>query len=532
MVGKDASLPAIGLIVMLIVFSGRALVQPSSRQQAGSAKQTAQRVMSLAAQAVSPSETLPLSLMESIALALERNFDIRIEGFNPQIRAADVLNEQAEYDPTTFAGFRYSGGKEHLDDIPQRWPPGRTEKIRITTPHVGVEQRLPLGTRLNLQLSQEHITSNETGSATRFIEPSDDFRTTLTLTQPILRNYGSDVNRTRIRTTQTTQEISESSLKDRVMRVVTLVQELYWELVFRIQELEVRRLSLKLARDLLSQTRVQVAVGTQPQLSILEGEAGVATREEAVIVAENNVRNVEDGLKELLNLFEERERGGVVIVPTDAPQFTIAAIDLEKALEAAFDHRPDYHQARLEIESRSLNERFTRNQLLPTLDLQGQVGMNGLDNNLGDSFNHFTSGNWVQYQVGFTFRYPLGNRAARSRFTRARLEVEQAKALLERTEQRILVEVREAVRNVETNIKRVSVTRGARELAQKKLQAEEKKLAVGLSSVREVLRFQDDLSSEQSRESRALTDYHVSLANLERAKGTTLERLNIVVENR
>jgi outer membrane protein TolC len=264
----------------------------------------------------------------------------------------------------------------------------------------------------------------------------------------------------------------------------------------------------------------------------LEGEAGVATREEAVIVAENNVRNVEDRLKELLSLFEERERGGVVIVPTDAPQFTIAAIDLEKALEAAFDHRPDYHQARLEIESRALNERFTRNQLLPTLDLQGQVGMNGLDNNLGDAFNHFASGNWVQYQVGFSFRYPLGNRAARSRFTRARLEVEQAKALLERTEQRILVEVREAVRNVETNIKRVSVTRGARELAQKKLEAEEKKLAVGLSSVREVLRFQDDLSSEQSRESRALTDYNVSLANLERAKGTTLERLNIVVENR
>ena len=85
---------------------------------------------------------------------------------------------------------------------------------------------------------------------------------------------------------------------------------------------------------------------------------------------------------------------------------------------------------------------------------------------------------------------------------------------------------------METNIKRVSVTRGARELAQKKLEAEEKKLAVGLSSVREVLRFQDDLSAEQSREIRALTDYNISSANLDRAKGTTLERLNIVVGNR
>jgi outer membrane protein TolC len=532
MVSRDASLPAIGLVIMVIVFNGRSLVQAANRQQASSAKQTVQRVMSLSAQAARPSETLPLSLMESIALALGRNFDIIIEGFNPKIRATDVINEQAEFDPITSAGFSYSGGKEHLDDAPIRWPPDRTAKVRISTPVVGVEQRLQSGTRLGLQVSQQHINSNETASTSRFIEPSDELRTTLTLVQPVLRDFGFDANRARIRIAETNQEISESSLKERVIRVVTIVQELYWELVFRIQELEVRRLSLKLAQDLLAQTRVQVAVGTQPQLSILEGEAGVAAREEAVILAENNVRNVQDRLKELLSFFEDRQRGGLEIVPTDAPQFTIEAIDLEKALEAAFEHRPDYRQVKLEIESRALNERFTRNQLLPSLDLEGRVGLNGIDDNFGDTLNHFTSGNWVQYRVGFAFRYPLGNQAAKSRFTRARLEVEQAKAVLERTEQRILVEVREAVRNVETNIKRVSVTRGARELAQKKLEAEEKKLTVGLSSVREILRFQDDLSLEQSREIRALTDYNVSLANLDRAKGTTLERLNIVVGDR
>ncbi len=532
MVRKDASLPVIGLLIVLIVFNGRALVQAGTRQQAGAAKQTAQRVLSLAAQAVRPSDTLPLSLMESIALALERNFDIMIEGFNPKIRAAEVINEQAEFDPTAVAGFSYIGGKEQVPGAPSRWPPDGTAKVRTATPLAGVEQRFRLGTRLGLQVSQQHINSNETGSSSRVINPSDELRASLTVVQPVLRNFGFDVNRTRIRIAETNQEISESSLRDRVMRVVTLVQELYWELVFRIQELEVRRLSLKLAQDLLAQTRVQVAVGTQPQLSILEGEAGVAAREEAVIVGENNVRNVQDRLKELLSLFEERYRGVVEIVPTDAPPFTIEAIDLEKALEAAFEHRPDYRQASLEIESSTLNERFSRNQLLPALDLEGRVGPNGVDTKFGDTLSNFASGDWVQYRVGFTLRYPLGNQAAKSRFTRARLEVEQAKTVLERTEQRILVEVREAVRNVETNIKRVSVTRGARELAQKKLEAEEKKLAVGLSSVREVLRFQDDLSSEQSREIRALTDYNISWANLERAKGTTLERFNIVVGNR
>jgi hypothetical protein len=249
-VSKDVSVSVIGLIIMMLLFSGRLLVQAANRQQAGSAKQMAQRVMTLSAQAVRSSETLPLSLIESIALALEHDFDIMIEGFNPKIRAADVPDEQAAYDPTTLTGFSYSGGQEQLDDAPDRWPPDRTAKVRVSTPLMGVEQRLQLGTRFGLQVSQQHIRSNETGNSGRFVEPSDELRASLTLVQPVLRNFGFDANHTRIRIAETHQEIFESSLRDRVIRVVTLDQELYWELVFRIQELEVRRLSLKLAQDL------------------------------------------------------------------------------------------------------------------------------------------------------------------------------------------------------------------------------------------------------------------------------------------
>lgn len=519
-----------------MLVSGSPFIEGSSHKKATPAKPSADPVISRLAQATTPPETMPLSLHESIALALERNFDIIIEGFNPKIRAADVRNEQAEFDPSLVTGYRFSGGKVQSDDGPLRSPPDRDIRNYISTPLAGVEQRLQSGTRLNLQLSQEHITSNEKTTnllfASRAINPSEEIRTTLSFSQPLLRNLGFDVNRTRIRVAQTNQEISESALKDRVIGVVFRVQQLYWDLVFRIQELDVRRLSLKLALDLLEQTKIQVTVGTLPQLSILEGEAGVAAREEAVIVAENDVRTVEDRLKELLSLFERGKGGEVSIIPTDLARFTLEEIDLAKALEAAYEHRPDYRQAKLEIESRTLNERFARNQLLPTLDLEGRVGLNGLDQGLGDAFSNFASGDFVGYQIGVAFRYPLGNQAAKSRFIRARLEAEQAKALLQRVEQRILVEVREAIRNVATNIKRVSVTSGARELTQKKLEAEEKKLAVGLSTVREILRFQDDLSRAQSSESRALTDYNTSLANLDRAKGTTLSRLDIVIGDR
>jgi outer membrane protein TolC len=528
-VRQGVSLPAIGLMLVAILCSEFSSVNSATRREPRPATRPA---ISLSAQAPDRSESFALSLKECIALALERNFDLIIEGFNPKIRATDVLNEEAEFDPSVIGGFRYIGGREQLAGSPERFPPSRGLKQEAFSPLAGVEQRLGPGTRLALQFSYDRLDNNDKSLTTRFINPSSELRTTIILTQPLLRNLGTDVNRARIRIAQTNQEISDSLLKERVIQIVSRVQELYWDLVFRLQELEVRRLSLKLAQDLLDQTRVQVAVGTQPQLSILEAEAGVAAREEAVIVAENEVRTVEDRLKELLNLFDDPQRRDAPLIPTDSPPFTIEEINIDKALEEALVHRPDYRQAKLEIESRSINERFTRNQLLPSLDFQGRVGINGLDHGVGGAFSNYTSGDFVQYQVGLAFRYPLGNQAARSRFTRARLEVEQAKTLLERIEQRILVEVREAVRNVETAIKRVSVSRGARELAQKKLEAEEKKLAVGLSSVREILRFQDDLSREQSREIRALTDYNISLAILERAKGTTLERMHIVVGER
>lgn len=531
MVSLHATRPVVGLVLLLMLASGFASIEAAMRKVPKPASPSPQRALSAQVPTSPSADALSLSLRESIALALKRNYDIIIEGYNPKIRAADVRNEQAEFDPAVVAGYTATGGRIRVDDDPRQFR-DRVNHTEVYTPSAGIEQRLQTGTRLTLQFSEERIHSNQRGSSSRLIEPSNEFRTTLNITQSLLRNLGLDVNRSRIRIAQTNQEISEYVLRDRVIGVVLRVQQLYWDLVFRLQELAVRRLSLKLAQDLLDQTRIQVSVGTLPQLSILEAEAGVAAREEAVILGENDVHTVEDRIKETLNLFERDWEKETSIVPTDPPLFVIEEIDLAKALQAAYDRRPDYQQAKLEIESRRLNEGFTRNQLLPTLDLQGRIGINGLDRQPDDALNDFTSGDMLFYQVGLAFRYPLGNQAAKSRFVRAHLEVEQAKDILQRLEERILVEVREAVRNVETNIKRVSVTKGARELAQKKLEAEEKKLAVGLSTVREILRFQDDLSRAQSSEIRSLTDYNTSQANLDRARGTTLERLDISIGER
>jgi outer membrane protein TolC len=97
-------------------------------------------------------------------------------------------------------------------------------------------------------------------------------------------------------------------------------------------------------------------------------------------------------------------------------------------------------------------------------------------------------------------------------------------------EENVIAEVRAAVRDVLTSAQRVQATRAASRLAEKQLEAEEKKLQVGLSTVFITLQFQDDLAVERSNEISALTDYLKALVRLEEVKGTLLQTYDIVLQ--
>ncbi|MGH2362940.1 MAG: TolC family protein, partial [bacterium] len=168
--------------------------------------------------------------------------------------------------------------------------------------------------------------------------------------------------------------------------------------------------------------------------------------------------------------------------------------------------------------------------LLPNLSFQGTSGMAGLGKNADDMFNKNFSGDYYNYGAGVVLSYPLGNRSAVSQYNKRQLEGQNAKMTLLSARQQVIVTVREAVRRVQTDFKRIETTRSARIMAEKQLQAERERLNVGLSTTRFVLDFQRDLATSQGNELRAVVDYNKSLSNLARNKGTTLERYNIQLQ--
>ncbi len=137
------------------------------------------------------------------------------------------------------------------------------------------------------------------------------------------------------------------------------------------------------------------------------------------------------------------------------------------------------------------------------------------------------SGRFNNWSAGLNLTVPLGNRAAEAGYTQAALQEDQSRVSLRNLELQITAQVREAVRRIDTNAKRVEAARVARALAEEQLRIEQRRLRAGVSTTFNVLQFQRDLTAAQATEVQAVSDYQKALVNLERVRGTVLEKFKL-----
>ncbi|MBW8058304.1 MAG: TolC family protein [candidate division NC10 bacterium] len=471
-------------------------------------------------------EVMVLSLQESILLGLKNNLAIAIEGFNPKIRAADVTAAKAVFDPTAFAEVNFASTREKNRSALAGVATSQNEDLDF---NAGLRQDLPTGGSYELRFDNNRNFNNAAFFANLGNETAYASELSLTLTQPFLKNFGVDINRTQITVAQNEREISLDRLRETTMDVITDVQAAYWDLVFALENLKVQERSLRLARELAEVNRARVRAGVAAPVEITQAEAEIAAREAGVTVAEKRVRDAEDRLKIVLNIPKQGEWGGAVL-PSDPARFSPVTPDLPGAVADALRMRPEYEAAKVDLSNRELTLRFTRNQLLPDLSFRGSVGLNGLDAtnpSYGDNLNELGSRDFYSYSAGLVFSIPLGNRAARAEFIKAQFEREQARVSLRSLELEITAEVREAVRRVQADAKLVEETRATRVLREEQLRIEQKRLEAGVSTTFEVLRFQRDLAVAQSAEVRTVTDHKKAVANLDRVRGVALEKHRI-----
>ncbi len=490
---------------------------------------------------------MKLTLEDSILMALKNNLSLAVEVYNPEL--ADATLSQAREFFLPSLNFAYN---QEADESPSYWflQGQGTYTSKMTTADASVVQQAPWGGNLTLSLQNY---KSDTNQAYQLINPRYGSTLRFEFTQPLLKNFGSKVARKQIIVARNNLDISQSQLQTTLIATVYQVQEAYWDLIYAIESLNVKRQSLELARDLLVKNKKEVEVGTLAPLEVLNAEATVAQREADILQAEALIKKNEDILKCLINPDPKGDIRSLKIEPVDKPTFKPLSISLDEALKEAMAKRPDLEVDRTTILTNQINFSVAKNQLLPQLDLNlayWSPGISGdrilyLNNDpfmgvvigkekagaskaLRDA-TKFLYQNWT---VGLTLSIPVGNLVSRANYALAKLQLDQSLVKLKNQEQQIYLEVSDAVRSVETGAKSVEAYRIARELAEKRLEAETKKLDVGLTTNYFVLQYQEGLANARSMEIKALVDYNLAQARLEKAVGSSLENRDISLENK
>ena len=475
-------------------------------------------------------DPLSLTLKETIKRVLKNNISISVQSYNSKINEQFIFEKEADFDPTLDFEFKF--GEETRQSSSSSSLSDAKNRNQDYDWDFSVSQKFVTGGDYELSMDNNR---NRTSSSLTSLNPTYSSDLALTVTQPLLKDFGIDLNKRKIYIAKTDQKISDHQFTEKVIDTLTEAENIYWDLVFSIKDLKVKETSLQRARDLEKQVKAQVDVGTLAELEILQAQSDVASRDEQLLNAQNLIEDNEDNLKNILNSSFDSEDGLKKIIPADSPVFEPGSENsLEEALKTALTLRPDLLAKKKELDNRNIEAKYNENQMLPTLDLIGSLGLNGLsgdstttngtyDTALSEAF----STNYGLWQFGINLSYPLGNRAAKSKLAAKRLEVAQLLLDIKDLEKNIIVEVREAHRQIKTDIKKVQATRVARKLAEEKLNAEEKKFKVGLSTSFNVLEFQEDLAEEQSSEIKAVINYNKSLNRLNQVMARTLEAHDI-----
>jgi outer membrane protein len=356
-------------------------------------------------------------------------------------------------------------------------------------------------------------------------------------TQPLLRNFKFDSNRQNLMLSEKIQQIADIQLRQTLTQTSRLVRSAYFDLLNAVAGYQVAQQSLELAQTSLKNNRRRVEVGTIAPIEIVQAEAEVAANEESVIVAEGQIRTAEDRLRTLVMNPSQPDFWTTKLEPSDEPTLTPQAVDVDGAIANALANRTDLAQLKKQVEETDINLRFYKNQKMPALDVTGNYNLVGTagtqrvfdlnsplypppilsssQRSFSDALRDVFGNEFKTWSVVLNVSYPLGTSIADAALAQGRLQRDQQTTSIHDLETQIVFSVREAGRQVNTSLKRVESTRKARELAEQSLQAEEKRVAVGLSDTFRVLQAQRDLARQRVSELNAIIAYNKSLIDFE-----------------
>ena len=474
-----------------------------------------------------------LRLEEAVTLALEKNLDIQVAKLEPQSFDYAIAGFQNQFLPVLASTV----GQRDLFQLPTRTINGGTRVNQATTTYnASLTQDVKwFGGSYSLSWSNQRVASSDS-LATR--NPLYTTGLVAQYVQPLIRGFRIDNQRQQLEVNIINREISEESARATVTQTLANVRNAYWDLVFAQSAVDVAQRATDLADKLVEDNQARVEVGTLAPLDIVQAQAEAATRRQNLAAAEATAATAELALKRYVVSGTDDPLWRQLIRPVDLPSLEPAPADVEGAVRRALSERTDIMNARKTLDTSDINIKYFKDLSMPALDLTASYGAqglggpelvrsgSGLDSPVGsiipgnytDALGILRNMDYPNWNFAVSLSYPIFGSQATAQHARARLQRSQALTRIRALEVQIAAEVANAALTVQSNLKRVEAATVARELAQKRLEAEQSKFDVGMTTNFFVVQAQRDLRDAANVELRALADYRKSLVNFDRAQ--------------
>ncbi len=492
--------------------------------------------------------TVGLTLEDAVNFALERNLDIAVQRLNPQLSDIQVASARSFYQPILTSTVSQASNTNAPTSQLQLSSGGGGVTTRTLAYNAGMTQNLPWG---GATLSATFNNSRQaTNSNNAFYNPQHQSVWSGIFTQPLLRGFRTDSQRRQLLVSRVNRDISDVQLRASITNIVSNVRNAYWDYVFATMAVDVARQSLELATKLVQDNQVRVEVGTMAPIDVVQAQAEAAMRRQSLVNAESTKRTAELLLKRLIVAGTDDPNWTGLLDATDRPAFAPEPIDVEAAVKRALGQRTDLEIAKKNIQNNSITLQYLRDQTLPDVDFQLNYGIQGVGGpyqqrantgilgsqvttvvpgGINDALSSLLGLDYPRWTASFNISYPIGLSSQDASVARARVQLSQVEAQLKQVQLQIATEVTNAAISARNNAEAVQASQATRELAQRRLEAEQSKFDVGMSTNYFVVQAQRDLNDSRNAELRAILNYQKALVELERLQQTTLQNQNITL---
>ncbi|MBC7961687.1 MAG: TolC family protein [Steroidobacteraceae bacterium] len=465
--------------------------------------------------AYSASDPLSLTLRESIRMAVEKNLDVRAELYNPAQFEADINRNRAIYEPVLDLKTSFTDSTAS-----STFPTVTSSNTQSFVLDSSVSTLVWSGARVGVFYNNGYNGSN----APTVMPNYWNSELGASLSQPLLKNSGRESTELAINVSRLSKFASLERFNALLLGTVAQVRNEYYKLHSLREELEVKKVSLELARKILSDTQARVKAGVLPAMEILNAEFGSVTREKELIDAELAVSDQLDVLRLLLQI----ENRNVELSTVDLPPRDRYEIVEEDAIREAFD-RPDIREQKRNLEIAELQTRVFNSKIRPDLALIASAALTGRDSTYQRNLDKVVTFDYPVWSIGLNFTYPLGNGAAENDYRRSRLKTEQTALQIRSLEESTTNDVKAAIRGVATGYKQIEVADRGRAFAEERLRAFIRRNEVGLATTRDLLDVENDLAVSKSNQIKAVVGYANALTRYWQVTGELLEREGIRV---